>query len=504
MLEEARCCEAHPAVAAGLCAGAADRRRSGNDLIVAGRIEEAIAVLQEELAAEPGDPAVHLDLGAALRLAGRAAESAVLLRTALELQPRWPSALYNLGTSLMDLGDLRGAAEAFRETMTLQPEWSLPHRGLGFALYASGELDDAKATLGRALALDAGDHLLRHQLAGIHWASDDHERTIEIYRQGIAQSPAACQECHFALGLALLSAGDYADGWAEYEWRWDRGGAMPGLTGLDRPVWDGSPLAGRTIVLWAEQGLGDILMFARFAPLVHARGGTVCLLSRPNLDRLLASCPGVSRVTSDPGELGDYDCQAPLGSLPRLLGLSFADLPAIPVPYLAPPPGKGGDPLGPRRESELRVGVVWAVEPGQPGWEVRSTPLPLWQALASVPGVELYSLQFGGRSAELRGPGTPPMADLAAVLGDFASTAALVSHLDLVITVDTSMAHLAGAIGQPVWTLLPRGADWRWLHGREDTPWYPTMRLFRQGSGGWEPLLEQVATALRELRERAA
>jgi tetratricopeptide (TPR) repeat protein len=481
--------------------GAEAESQLGRDLICQGRLEDAIAAFQRGIEADPTDPCSHLDLGAALRLTGRRQEAVSPLRTALTLRPEWPLAWYSLGGVLLELGDAPGAISAFRKTVDLQPDWSLPYCGLGAALIARQELSEAKPLLERALELAPDWHASAHLLAQIHCRRNELEAAITTLRTGL-RGPAVCQECHLSLGFLLLTRGDYADGWQEYEWRWQHGGQTPGPAGCDKPVWDGSDLQGRTILVWAEQGLGDILQFVRFAKLVEERGGNVCLLSRPNLDRLLATCPGVSHAVSNPEEVGDFDCHIPLASLPRVLGITVQDLPAAAVPYLAPPERRASDPFGPRRGNELRVGIVWGVEPGHPNSEGRTCPLPLFRKLENLPDVELYSLQFGARAAELRQPEAPRAVDLSAILGDFADTAVLVEHLDLVVTVDTSMAHLAGALGQRVWTLVPRDSDWRWLQDREDTPWYPTMRLFRQArTEGWEPVMERVAENLQKMRK---
>lgn len=476
------------------------RRNRAWEQIREGRFDEAITALRHEVAEDPQSASRHVDLGAALRLAGRRDEALGAFREALGLEPESPAALYNLGSTLLDTGDLAGALAAYEKTLSLAPDWGLAQGGFGLALLGLSHLEKGMAALERAFALDPGVHAVSHVLGALQM---DHERfgaALETYREALRHPGGDCQGCHLNLSLTLLKEGLYEEGWREYEWRWPVRGDTPRLTGLDVPVWDGAPLAGKTLAVWAEQGLGDILQFVRFTSRVAERGGTVHVLSRPRLDRLLATCPGVARVTSRTEELGDVDCQLPLASLPRLLDITLADLPASPMPYLTPPQPLERDPFGPRPHGRRRVGIVWAVEPGQPNWQQRSCPLPLFRALAGVPGVELYSLQFGSRSSELRRPDAPPAADLCAVLGDFARTAAVIEHLDLVVTVDTSMAHLAGATGRPVWTLLPRNCDWRWLQGREDTPWYPSMRLFRQAEpGAWEPVIERVAAALAEL-----
>ncbi len=477
-----------------------DADRQKIDLLSQGKPEALIARFQQEIAADPEDPGACINLGTALRLAGRRPEAVAAFHQALSRKPGWDLALYSLGATLLELNDFAGAIAVGREAVALNPDSGLVHCGLGEALLKNRDLDEAKTILQRSLALDPRLHLTSQYLGSAHLFAGEIDAAVTNFRQTLCQAPFYSSG-HIDLSLTLLTRGDYAEGWEEFEWRWAREGKTGTLPGFDQPVWDGSPLAGKTIVLWAEQGFGDILQFVRFAPLAQERGGEVWLVSPPKLSRLLATCRGVSRVVSGPEELGDFDFQLPLGSLPRVLGITLANLPAD-VPYLFPAPDRrAGDPFGPRRGDELRVGIVWGVEPGHPNWTLRSCPLPAFRALEGIPGLELYSLQFGDLAKELQQPQAPRLSDLSAVLGDFADTAALVDQLDLIITVDTAMAHLAGALGKPVWTLIPWESDWRWLRDREDSPWYPTMRLFRQGrQEPWEAVLKRVAAALRAFR----
>jgi tetratricopeptide (TPR) repeat protein len=476
----------------------------GLELASQGRFEEAVGAFERQIETNPCNASAHLNLGTALRLAGRRVEAVQALEKALTLQPCWPTALYNMGATLFEIGDLAGSLGAFRETVALQPDWGLAHEALGMTLLQQGHLEEARASLQEALGLAPDSHLASHYLGLTHLHFGETESAISTYLLGLSRN-SSCPHCHLALGLSFLACGAYTEGWKEYEWRWKTGGETPQLIGLDRPVWDGEPLEGKTILLWAEQGFGDIIYFIRFATILHERGATVWLLfpSRaPQLSRLIATCSGVSRVFSSAEDLDEFDYQLPLGSLPGRLGITPETL-SVQTPYLTPPSGsRTGDPFGPRRGGELRVGLVWGVEPGHPNWQERSCPISAFRLLESVPGVALFSFQFGPRAAELCQPDSPRMADLSAVLGDFANTAALIDHLDLVITVDTAIAHLAGAIGKPVWTLLHHHPDWRWQLRRDDTPWYPTMRLFRQREPGrWEPVIERVVAALRELRQ---
>ncbi len=285
-------------------------------------------------------------------------------------------------------------------------------------------------------------------------------------------------------------------GWPEYEWRWRRQDASP--PALTQPLWDGSSLQGKSILLYPEQGLGDTLQFIRYAPLVKQTGATVIVQCQPPLLRLLATCAGIDRLLPEGADLPPFDVQAPLLSLPRILRTTLASIPAN-IPYLSADP----DLRARWRQSlsgvaDFKVGIAWQGNPGHKRDRQRSVPLAAFAPLAEAPGVRLVSLQ--------KGPGHEQLTELAErlrvldltdELEDFADTAALLSNLDLVITVDTAVAHLAGAMGIPVWVALPIVPDWRWLLERQDSPWYPTMRLFRQTAwGDWAGVFERLTGAL--------
>jgi hypothetical protein len=310
-------------------------------------------------------------------------------------------------------------------------------------------------------------------------------------------------EAHMARALALLVRGDYDEGWKEYEWRWrcKEFGGLP----YPKPLWDGSPLGGRTILLHGEQGLGDTLQFVRYAALVKERGGTVVLACPKVLTRLLTSCPGVDRVVAQGADLPNFDCYAPLLSLPGILGTTRDNVPAN-VPYLSADPVLGQHwlrELAPVRG--FKVGIAWQGNPKYKADRLRSIPLAQFEALARVPGVQLISLQ--------KGPGTEQLAavadrfriiDLAARLdeltGPFLDTAAVVRNLDLIVAPDTALTHLAGALGAPLWAALAFSPHWVWGRDREDSPWYPSTRLFRQAKwGDWGEVFARMAAALAKL-----
>lgn len=325
--------------------------------------------------------------------------------------------------------------------------------------------------------------------------------TARLFRQsrrgdwsGVVERVA--DQLHLAVAHHLLARGRFEPGWKEFEWRWKAGGVS--ATPFPQPPWDGSPLGGRRILLWAEQGLGDSIQFIRYAKLVRRAGGTVLVECQPELAGLLGSALGVDQVVPYGSALPDFDVHLPLQSLPRVLGTTLETIPAG-APYLSVDPA-----LAERwrvrvgQADAFRVGLAWAGNPNHVNDHNRSMPGEYFGALGEVPDCALLNLQVGPRAGELAG-----VTNLGQEFQDCTDAAAAILSLDLVISVDTMVAHLAGALGKPVWTLLSTEADYRWLLGREDSPWYPTMRLFRQARpGDWREVMARVAEALRRAATR--
>ena len=312
---------------------------------------------------------------------------------------------------------------------------------------------------------------------------------MAAYRRAIALRPDYA-EAHNALGQAHLLSGDFAPGWRHCEWRWPDACPPQPLT---VPLWRGEDIAGKTVLLFHEQGLGDTVQFVRYVRPVAALGARVVLAVQPPLAALLRGLPEARVVTA--GErLPAVDLQAPLLGVPRLLGTTLATIPAE-VPYLRAAADRPRPWLERLAGPGLKVGVAWAGNPRHLKDSARSIPWEVFRALVVLPGIRVFSLQLGSNAPLGRG-----MVDLAPLLGDFADTAAALERLDLCISADTAVAHLAGALGRPLWALLPFMPDWRWLLGRADSPWYPTARLFRQaGPGDWAGVIDQVTTALRRM-----
>ena len=491
---------------------------------------DAAAALKwlEKAVAADGAAAEHQhDLGRAYHAAGRFAEAAACQRRALDARPDYAEAQFHLGNALAAQGEGKAAAGCYRAALALRPEYAEAHANLGLMLAEDGRLDEAAACYEAALRLDPGSAVTRNNLGNVHARRGDFAAAAALFEHAIRLDPGyvaprinlgnailelgdpqtalACYdsalaqapdqvEAHRNLGLVHLLLGDYSAGWRE--WRWP----APGPRRFAQPEWRGEPLRGEPILLYAEQGFGDVLQFVRYAPLVAACGGRVILEVPAELRRLLAGMPGTETVVACGDALPEFTSHCSLLSLPLAFKTELGTIPAA-VPYIRVPaaaalPHPGGD--------GLRVGLVWAGRPEHNRDRLRSLPLAALAPLADVPGVVFYSLQKGPAAEQLAGAPLP-LVDLSPRITDFADTAAAVAALDLVISVDTSVGHLAGALGKKVWLLLSYVPDWRWLLGRDDSPWYPTARLFRQPAGGdWAAVATNITAALKALVAEAA
>lgn len=421
-----------------------------------GRGEEAIRHYGTAVARHPFSAELFNNLGTALWDRRQAEAAAACFRRAVAIRPDFPAALANLGLAFNLLGGHAEAVDRYRRALAAEPAFAQAHAGLGQSLVSLGRLDEALACFDAALGQDTG----------------------EI-------------DALLGRARALLLAGRLAEGWVEYGARRKRPGAW--APSYPRPQWDGGPLDGRTILLHGEQGYGDILQFVRYAPLVAARGGRVVVLCPRPLARLVATTAGVDAVAVAGKPLPAFDVHHPLMDLPIAFGTVLDTIPAA-VPYLRAP-GEAGP-----RAPGFRVGIAWRGNPRHENDRNRSCPLEHFLGFLDVPGVTLHGLQVGEAAGDIAALGAGALiADVGSRLGDFADTAAAIRDLDLVVSVDTALVHLAGALGRPVWTLLPYAPDWRWMLGREDSPWYPTMHLFRQPApGDWDGTFAAVVVALRE------
>lgn len=460
----------------------------GNALQALGRPEEALARYDSALALKADHAEAWSSRGNALRALGRLDEALHSHERSIALKPDNADAQYNRGTVLRALGRPQAALRSHDRAIALKPDHPRAHASRGNALRDLGRLDEALASYARALELNP-DHADTWSNRGTALQGLLRlEEALASYDRAIALRPEHV-DAHFNRATALLLAGDFARGWREFEWRWrTQTRARPGS-------WLGAtPLAGRSIVLRCEQGLGDTLQFARYAPEVTARGARVILSVQAPLTRLMASLdPEIEVRAAREAPAADLDC--PLMSLPLAFGTTLDTIPAPPR-YLAADPAMVAAWRARLPANRRRVGLVWSGNPAHRNDRHRSLPL---EALTPLLDVDAHwvALQKDIPDRDVVLLDRLPLLRMGDELGDFADTAALIEALDLVITVDTSVAHLAGALGKPTWILLPFSPDWRWLTGRDDSPWYPSARLFRQTTpGDWAGVVRRVADAL--------
>lgn len=475
------------------------RNNLGNALVELGRPAEAVPHYRAARAMRPRHAPTEYNLGNALLAAGQAAEAEPHFRTALEIDPQHAGALNNLGNALRALGRAEEAAASYRAVLRLKPEFAGTHNNLGSALLALHRPAEAANCFVEALRLKPDYAEACNNLGGALLALDRPEQAIPLFRRAVALDPEQAQ-ARFGESLALLTLGRFAEGWEAYESRWLDPRFREGVRDYGRPPWrnrPGSDVTGSTILLHAEQGLGDTIQFVRYAPLVRRMGARVMLEAQPPLLKLLRGL--AERVLPDGADLPPFDEHCPLLSLPLAFRTVLTNIPAS-IPYLFADLDlrtAWAATLGPRER--FRVGIACSGSAEHPEDALRSIPLGEMLAALALPGIELHVVQKDIREADAetlrRHPQVRVHADR---LTDFAETAALLSLLDLVVSVDTSVVHLAGAMGRPVWVLLQHSADFRWLRGRDDSPWYPTARLFRQSEAGhWDGVLARVAEALR-------
>jgi tetratricopeptide (TPR) repeat protein len=468
------------------------------------RFEEAVVHLEEAVRLQPDLPDAHHGLGFAQLQLRRVNESVGSLRTALRLKPDLADAHGSLGAALLRQGKHDEALACFREALRLKPELVEPRLYRAHALWQVGQFEEAEASAREALRVQPNSADAHNVLGVVHMKAGRVAEAVAEFDRSLALKPEYAQ-AHFNLGLALLLAGDYRRGWPEYDWRWRCRDFV--TTPVPDAGWDGSPLDGRSILLHAEQGLGDAMQFIRFAPQVKARGGHIVVACPGLLIPLLSRCAGIDQLLDYRALTVKCDVEAPLLSIPGKLGTTLDTVPAE-VPYLF------GDPdLERRWRGELRrfrgfkIGIAWQGNRDHHEDRLRSVPLRLFAPLARE-GVCLISLQIGpGREQIDDEAGGFKIEELSPreeeASWTFLDTAAVMKSLDLVVTVDSAVAHLAGGLGVPAWVALAFAPDWRWLLDREDSPWYPTLRLFRQRRpGDWDEVVGRMGEELTRLLER--
>lgn len=506
-------------------------KERGHYLRARARLTEALACYDAVLALTPGDHETHANRGIVLRGLKRYDEAFAAYDRALALKPDFTDAVVARGNVFYQMGRYAEALAEYERALAIEPDFAYGFNNRGNALQALGRHAEALQSFERALKLEP-DYVEAHNNRGNALIElNRHEEALRDYDAAVAAKPFAFAlvnrgsalrylgrtaeamasfdqaialdpgrpEAHWNKALLALALGDYETGFEGYEWRW-RGATELEPRGFAQPQWRGEDIAGRTILLHAEQGYGDSIQMLRYLPLVKARGARVVLELPDSLQPLLGRHGDGVTLVSKGAPLPAFDVHCPLMSLPLAFGTRIDTVPAD-VPYLFAPAERVARMAEQLPQSgAMRIGLVWSGKPSHKNDHNRSILAIRLKPLLAVPGTSFVSLQREYRDADLAALADLPILRLDDALADFADTAAAIAALDLVIAVDTAVAHLAGSLGKPLWVLVSHVQDWRWLIDREDNPWYPTARLFRQGpDGDWGPVIARVAEALAGL-----
>jgi Flp pilus assembly protein TadD len=458
--------------------------------VTAGKYPEAIGLCRDLLLRHPSDPRLHYALGIALNFAGQPQESIAAFRRAIVIKADFFEAHTNLGNVLSSQGRFAEALDSFSQAARLRPQMAEMHVNLSNVFRDSWMLSEALAAGERAVSLKPNLPEAQLCLGAVAACLGKFDRAKEAYRRAIAIRPEY-SAAHMNLALMELVTGNLREGWIEYEHRRQcREVLVP--REFSQPQWNGQPFDGKTILIFPEQGLGDAIHFVRYVPQVAAKGAKVILECQRSLAGLFGKVPGIDRLIVEGDPLPPFDFQCALPSLPRAFQTDLSTIPAN-IPYLfadAEAIDRWRQRIVPS-ENQKQIGIVWAGNATNRNDRNRSIPLEKWEPILHAGNARFHSLQIAPPPAGL------PICDWSAHLTDFSETAGLIANLDLVISVDTSVAHLVGAMGKPVWLMIPFPPDWRWMLNRTDSPWYPTIRLFRQErAGDWEPIIRDVAKSL--------
>jgi tetratricopeptide (TPR) repeat protein len=455
------------------------------------RLDQVLEALKWAAAGVDEHPEVaelHANLGEISRSAGKLAESVAAFKRAIELKPLNIDFHGALAGAFHELRKYESAAHEYQRVIELRPDDASAYTNLAIELLQLNRVDDAMNTIRKALMLQPRDALCHINLALVLTEQGKYQEAVEAYTRAIEIDPNSAHAHCFRAQLHLL-LGDWDQGWKEYEWRSEI------TRNLHPKRWNGQPISGKTILLFGEAGFGDTIQFARYVPMVANLGARIIFACEKKLIRLMERLPGISQIIPRDQCPKSFDFFCPTMSLPLAFGTTLENVPAS-VPYLrvsSPQHSEQQSTQGP-----LRVGLVWAGNPGHWNDPKRSISFhelaPLWD----IKGLEFHNLQIGSAVNDAQEfIARRQLIDQTSNIQDFHDTAVLIQQLDLVIAVDTSVAHLAGALAKPVWVLLPFSPEWRWLIDRGDSPWYPTMRLFRQTTGGdWPGVICKVSEAL--------
>jgi Flp pilus assembly protein TadD len=460
-----------------------------------GDIDQAITALHRYLKVEPDNPEALARLGWYLYALGHGEDALRALIRSNDLAPDNADTLINLAMVQEQLGHYGDAVANRTQALAVNPHDAECFSDLAISLERLGRIDDAIAARREAVELSPQGAGFMGDLARLLTENGADDEARQWFDKALAVDPQAAR-VHFNKALYLLRRGEFQAGWPEHEWRLKFSSLVDIFPEHSQPYWDGGDLKGKTIFLHGEQGWGDTIQCARFVHLVSQQAGRVVLGIREPLARLFDCLPGVDQIITDPLDLPDFDVRCSLLSLPYFFKADLTNIPDT-GPYLTAP----GNRSGFVDQDHFNIGLVWGGSPTHKNDHNRSVPLSILKPLLDIKGGTFHSLQVDERRQDIVSEGmSDRIKDAGADLVDLADTADLIAELDLVITVDTGVAHLAAALGKPVWIMLPEPADWRWMRDRDDSPWYPTVRLFRQKKRGeWDGVIELLAARLSSL-----
>jgi Tfp pilus assembly protein PilF len=464
---------------------------SANTLHTSGNPGAAIRAYRKYLKHCPTDKYAYYNLAVSCSANGQIDEAVASYANALRLDPAYPEALNNLGNVFHGQGQLEQARRCFEQALRARPDFEQAEYNLANSESEAGLYENAILRFSRILERNPAHPQAWNNLGRTLLLLRQPQESLPFFDRALQLWPEF-SVARWNASVAQLTLGDFAAGWSNFEHRSAHKYAA-------FPRWDGSDLTGKQILIHAEQGFGDTIQFVRYCPLVKAFGGQVILECQPELVDLLAGMQGIDQLLPTGSAAPQFDCQIPLMSIPLVLGTTMETIPRI-VPYLKARQSRDWERELQPASKQLKVGLVWAGSTAHHNDRNRSIPARLLSALGQPEHVNFYSLQQKPHSASI---GEIDALRFAGAWDNltFEDTAAILTHLDLLISVDTSAAHLAGALGRPVWTLLPYASDWRWMLDRLDTPWYPTMRLFRQPQlQDWTSVLQNVGAELGRMR----
>ena len=461
----------------------------GNVLKEIGELDRSVQAYQQALEVAPDDAEIHNNLGVTLKEMGELDRSVQAYQQALEINPQYAEAHNNLGNVLKEMDRLDESVHAYQQALKINPQFVEGYYNIGVFFQEQRKVKESAQAYQKAIQIQP-NYVEAHINLGVVLREQVRlKESIQAHQKAIQIQPDY-EEAHINLAITFLLQGQLTAGWREFEWRRSR------KRDFKRPLWDGTPLNGKSILIYAEQGFGDTIQFVRYIDLLPDANTIIIVVCQPELKTLFKSINRIDTLVTKGEDIPDSDVHVPLLSLPYMFNTTLDTIPArIPYLYLNPE----ADSVFHLGDShDLKIGIVWAGRPTHANDNNRSIDLKWFKCLLDIRNCEFLSLQVGERREDIKQHGCHhTIKDLGEQFTDFHHTASAILQLDLVISVDTAVAHLAGALGKAVWTLLPFVPDWRWMLDRSDSPWYPSMTLFRQKeTGDWRPVFEQLRLAL--------